>query len=64
MHVHNVEAIVTTLYHIVIYVIADCTSRDASIIHSPLTLKIGYNYELGAGHGVVAFSVSSHERTQ
>ena len=64
MHVHNFEAIVTTFYHKVIYVTADCNSRDASIIHSPLTFKIRYGYELGAGHWVVAFSISSHEQTQ
>ena len=48
MHVHNFEAIVTTFYHIVFYLTADCISRDVSIIYSPLTFKIRYGYELGA----------------
>ena len=80
MHVHNFEAIVTTFYHIVIYVTADynsttfyhiviyvisnCNSQDVSFIHSPLTFKISYGYELGAGRGVVALSISSHKQTQ
>ena len=61
---HNFEAIVTTLYHIVIYVTADCNSRDVCIIHSPFTFKIRYGYEMGRGREVVALSISSHEQTQ
>ena len=61
---HYFEAIVTTFYHIVIYMTADCNSHDVSNIHSPLTFKIRYDYELGQGRGVVALSISSHEHFQ
>ena len=43
---------------------ADCNSRDVSNIHSSLTFKIRYDYELGQGRGVVALSISSHEHFQ
>ena len=64
MHIRNFEAIVTTFYHEVIYFTAVCNSRDVSFIHSPLTFKIRYGYEMGAGRGVVAISISSDEQTQ
>ena len=64
MHVHNFKAIVKTFYHIVIYMAANRNSRDASIIHSPLAFRIRYDYELGAGRGVVALPIISHEQTQ
>ena len=64
MHKQNVEVIVTTFYHIVIYVTADCSSRDVSIIHTRLTFKIRNNNELVRGRGVVALSIISHEQTQ
>ena len=49
-----------TFYQIVIYVIADCNSRDFSIIHSPLTFKIRYGYELGVW--VVVLSIILMDR--